>query len=220
MPGHGLRWQGPGRTFSPKIQGDAVSLHPADLALLQLRLGEEPLFPERTNVLVRCEASLPRGDCRAEGLDTSVLSELGVQLAALRQRDPSTGLNDYPEIVAFLRLVTSTESLAARLTRYTERGIAALAEALRESDFDPLVARLAAAQIIVVQRELAIMNHERLVSGEAASGRYPEAVRAANHAFDLLKQGLEFRRPQPKPRGSGTGRSSSERIELMFWRTK
>src|SRR5215813_4733779 len=32
-------------------------------------------------------------------------------LDALRRRDPSTGLNDDPEIVAFLRLVFRTESL-------------------------------------------------------------------------------------------------------------
>jgi AcrR family transcriptional regulator len=117
-------------------------------------------------------------------------------LAALRQHDPSTGLNDDPEIVAFLRLVTSTESLAARLTRYTARSIATLAEALRESGFDPLTARLAAAQVIVVQRELALMNHECLADGQSAANRYPEAVRAANQAFDQLQQGLEFKRLQ------------------------
>jgi AcrR family transcriptional regulator len=119
-------------------------------------------------------------------------------LNALQQRNPITGLNDDPEIMAFLRLITGTESLAARLTRYTARGIAALAEALRENGFDPLAARLAAAQVIVVQRELAVMNHEYLVNGESAADRYPQAVRAANDAFDLLQQGLESRRPQKR----------------------
>jgi AcrR family transcriptional regulator len=110
-------------------------------------------------------------------------------LDALLRRDPATGLNDDPEIMAFLRLITRTESLAARLMRYTSHGVAALAEALRESGFDPLTARLAAAQVIVAQRELLAMNHERLAGGESAADRYPEAVRATNHAFDLLRDG-------------------------------
>ncbi|MGW7546756.1 TetR/AcrR family transcriptional regulator [Streptomyces sp. NPDC054770] len=111
-------------------------------------------------------------------------------LDALARRDPNTGLNDTPEIVAFLRMVFGTESLAARLTRYTSRGIEALTEALREAGADPLVARLAAAQVIVAQQQLAVMNHAALADGESADGRYPEASRAAHQAFDLLDHGL------------------------------
>src|SRR5215470_1792646 len=79
---------------------------------------------------------------RARRSDQPLLEAL---LDALRQRDPSTGLNDNPEIIAFLRLITSTESLAARLMRYTSRGIDALAEALRDNGFDQLTARLTGA---------------------------------------------------------------------------
>jgi AcrR family transcriptional regulator len=111
-------------------------------------------------------------------------------LDALRRRDPSTGLNDDPEIMAFLRLISGTESLSARLMRYTSRGTDALAGALRECGFEPLTARLAATQVIVVQRELASMNHDCLVSGKSAADRYAEAVRVTNHAFDLLRDGL------------------------------
>lgn len=111
-------------------------------------------------------------------------------LDALRRRDPNSGLNDDPEIMAFLRLINGTESLAARLLRYTSRGTDALAEALRDSGFDPLTARIVAAQVIVVQRELAMMNHECLATGESAADRYADAVRAADHAFDLLRDGL------------------------------
>jgi len=96
-------------------------------------------------------------------------------------------------MMAFLRLVRSTESLAARMMRYTTRSVDSLAEALCESGFDPLTARLAAVQVIMVQRELALMNHECLAGGESAADRYPEAVRATNHAFDLLCDGLESR---------------------------
>ncbi|MEU1344234.1 TetR family transcriptional regulator [Streptomyces sp. NPDC005827] len=111
-------------------------------------------------------------------------------LDALARRDPNTGLNDTPEIVSFLRMIFETESLAARLTRYTARGIEALSEALRETGVDPLTAHLAAAQLIAVQRQLAVMNHEALADGESADDRYPEAVRAARQAFDLLHDGL------------------------------
>jgi AcrR family transcriptional regulator len=112
-------------------------------------------------------------------------------LDRLRQRDPSTGLNDSPDIIAFLRLINDTESLAARLTRYTARSTTALAEALRESGSDPLTARLMAAQVIVVERELAFMNHGWLADGESAADRYPEAVRAIDHAFGLLREGCQ-----------------------------
>jgi hypothetical protein len=110
----------------------------------------------------------------------------------LRRRDPNTGLNDDPETVAFVQLIAGTESLAERLRRYTSRGVDSLAEALRDNGFDPLTARLTAAQVIVVQRELAFMNHECIVNGESAADRYPEAVRATDHAFDLLRYGLGF----------------------------
>jgi AcrR family transcriptional regulator len=120
-------------------------------------------------------------------------------LDALRRRDPSTGLNDDPEIMAFLRLIVGTESLAARLMRYTSRGVEALAEALRESGFDPLTARLAAVQVIAVQRELVALNQQGLVSGVSATDRYPEAIRATDQAFDLLRDGLSAAMPTAEP---------------------
>ncbi|MBO0854869.1 MAG: TetR family transcriptional regulator, partial [Nocardia sp.] len=116
------------------------------------------------------------------------------RLEALRLRDPNTGLNDDAEIMAFLRMVRTTESLAARLTRYTARGVDALDAALRERGFDPLTARLTAAQVIAIHQELAFMNHLCLESGQSADERYPEAVRAAEHAFDLLCDGLRGHR--------------------------
>jgi flagellar assembly protein FliH len=63
-----------------------VRLHPTDLTLLQKRLGDVPLFHDRAGVRVIADPSLGRGDCRAEGKDTSVLSELSVQLATMRQQ--------------------------------------------------------------------------------------------------------------------------------------
>ncbi|WP_153339746.1 TetR/AcrR family transcriptional regulator [Nocardia aurantia] len=112
-------------------------------------------------------------------------------LDALRQRDPATGLNDNPETIAFLRLVRDTESLAARLMRYTARGVDLLSDALRENGFDPLTARLVASQVIAVQHELTFMNLAYLAEGESAADRYPAAVRATDHAYDLLRDGLK-----------------------------
>ena len=63
----------------------SIHLHPADHVLLRKRLGDKPLFPDRTNVVVADDAVLGRGDCRVEGKDVTVLSELGVQLNAMRQ---------------------------------------------------------------------------------------------------------------------------------------
>jgi hypothetical protein len=39
--------------------------------------------------------------------------------AGLDRRDPVTGLNDYPEVLTFHRLVFTTPSLAGRLIQYT-----------------------------------------------------------------------------------------------------
>ncbi|MFE3876690.1 TetR family transcriptional regulator [Kitasatospora sp. NPDC059146] len=112
-------------------------------------------------------------------------------LDALARRDPNTGLCDDPEVMAFLHLISDTESLAARLARYSGRGAEALGAALREAGVDPLAARLVAAQVIVVQRELATVNQEHLAAGTSADDHYPAAVRAAELAFDLLSGGLD-----------------------------
>ena len=136
---------------------------------------------------------------RARAADQPPLEALrALVLDGLRRRDPSTGLNDDPEIIAFLGLITTTESLAARLARYTRRSMRALSEALQESGIDPLTARLVAAQVVVVLRELADLNHARLAGGETAADRYPEAVRATNRAFGLLRNGLEAPREAPR----------------------
>lgn len=143
---------------------------------------DEPLFEERF------QSPLRDGDgVRMPGVPRPIGP-------ALSRRDPNTGLNDAPEIMAFLQLVRGTESLAARLTSYLSRAVDTLAEALRENGFDPLTARLVAAQVAVIHTELAAMNHDHLVAGESADHRYPAAVHATNVAFDLLRDGLAAQR--------------------------
>lgn len=139
-------------------------------------------FADHESEAARIVRARPAGQDPLEALREALL-------AALERRDPNTGLNDVPETRAFFRMIIDTESLAARLTRYLARGVDALAEALREAGADPLDARLRAAQVLAVQHELAFMNHSALLAGSSADDRYPEAVRAAERAFALLRHG-------------------------------
>lgn len=107
-------------------------------------------------------------------------------LDGLDRRDPVTGLNDHEQVLAYHRLVFSTPGLAARVASYTETEEAALADALGGG----VTARLAAGQIIAVQRILARDNWRRLIEGQPAARVHGEAVAAANAAFDLLERGL------------------------------
>ncbi|CAL9490301.1 hypothetical protein SUDANB6_03232 [Streptomyces sp. enrichment culture] len=107
-------------------------------------------------------------------------------LDGLRRHDPITGLNDDPEVLAYHALLYGTPALVARLHTLLERSEAALAEALG-GDLD---ARLAAGQIIAVQRILAQENWRRIAAGERAADVREDAVAAAERAFGLLAAGL------------------------------
>ncbi|WP_218034169.1 TetR family transcriptional regulator [Acrocarpospora corrugata] len=106
--------------------------------------------------------------------------------SGLDSRDPVTGLNDHPVVMAFHRLVFTTPSLAARVTQYMLDNEESLAEVLRGD----ITARLQAAQVIAVQRVLARTNWQRLVAGQTADEVYPEAVADADRAFALLQTGF------------------------------
>jgi len=107
-------------------------------------------------------------------------------LAGLERRDPVTGLNDHPQVLAFHTLLYGTPALVARAHRHQERAEAALARALG-GDLD---ARLAAGQILAVQRILALDNWRRIAAGERVEDVAPEAVRAAERAFSRLAAGV------------------------------
>lgn len=111
-------------------------------------------------------------------------------LDGLTDRDPVTGLNDVPAVLAFHDLVFSTPSLATRVHEYQLRDEESLAEALNPVVSDGLAARLAAAQILAVQRVLARENWRRLAGGEAADALHPVAAEAAERAFGQLERGL------------------------------
>ncbi|MFH8474544.1 TetR/AcrR family transcriptional regulator [Streptomyces sp. NPDC018000] len=107
-------------------------------------------------------------------------------LDGLERRDPVTGLCDAPEVLAFLRLLYGTPSLVARLYAYQGRSEAALARALGDRVRD----RLAAGQVIAVQRILALENWRRIDAGESADQAYGSAVEAAELAFVQLRSGI------------------------------
>jgi AcrR family transcriptional regulator len=114
-------------------------------------------------------------------------------LDGLARRDPVTGLNDNPEVLAFHNMVFSTPSLAARVNEYTAHDEETLAEALVQTASVPaeIAARLAAAQILAAQRVLARENWRRLAAGARADDQYEEAKHCADLAFELLATGLE-----------------------------
>ncbi|MEV4760778.1 helix-turn-helix domain-containing protein [Micromonospora sp. NPDC049559] len=141
-------------------------------------------------------------------------------LDGLARRDPVTGLNDHPEVLAYHRMIFETPSLLVRAAQYAEAEERELADALAATAVpgdptadrapspagdppvaapglpaDPLghllAARLTAAQVVAVQRVLARAIWRRLVDGESADRAYPAAVSAAEQAFDLLACGLE-----------------------------
>ena len=112
-------------------------------------------------------------------------------LDALARRDPVSGLNDHPEVLAFHQMVFSTPSLSARLSEYAGRDEASLADALEQTGAtDALTAQLAAAQILATQRVLARENWRRLADGTSAADLHDEARRAAERAYHLLAAGL------------------------------
>ncbi|MEU8734528.1 TetR family transcriptional regulator [Streptomyces tendae] len=114
-------------------------------------------------------------------------------LAGLKRCDPVTGLNDHPAVLAFHRLLYGTPALVARMHTQLERSEAALAEVLGGD----LEARLAAGQIIAVQRVLALDNWRRIAAGERVEDVRGDAVAAAERAFAGLERGL--------PRGVASG---------------
>ncbi|MFD7813325.1 TetR family transcriptional regulator [Streptomyces sp. NPDC059785] len=144
-------------------------------------------FADHETESARLVAERPEGRTPAGALRERFLS-------GLAGGDPVTGLCDVPEVLAFHRLLYGTPSLVARAYAYQERSEAALAAALGGG----LDARLAAGQVIAVQRVLALDNWRRIVDGEPVAVIRPDAVAAAGRAFDRLTAACpELATPQP-----------------------
>ncbi|GGV15459.1 TetR family transcriptional regulator [Streptomyces litmocidini] len=110
-------------------------------------------------------------------------------LDGLERRDPVTGLCDVPAVLAYHRLLYGTPALLAGVHGYQQRSEEVLARALGG---DPLVARLAAGQVVAVLRVLANENVARLMAGEAVDAVAGDAVAAAGAAFRSLREGLPY----------------------------
>jgi AcrR family transcriptional regulator len=136
-------------------------------------------FADHETEAARVVAGRPGGESPVGALRAYFLGGLG-------RHDPVTGLNDHPAVLAFHRLLYGTPSLVARLHGYQERSEAALADALGGD----LEARLAAGQIIAVQRVLALENWRRIAKGESVHEVAADAVAQAEGAFDRLAAGL------------------------------
>ncbi|HEX4226357.1 MAG TPA: TetR family transcriptional regulator [Pseudonocardiaceae bacterium] len=110
-------------------------------------------------------------------------------LARLAAHDATVGLDDHEHTLAFQRLFFANPSL---LRRAQERGTSeqALVEVFLAETGDELAARVAATQIFAVTQLLVRDNMSRLLAGERADDVEPDAVAAANRAFDLLAEGL------------------------------
>jgi AcrR family transcriptional regulator len=106
-------------------------------------------------------------------------------LAGLVARDPITGLNDHPQVLAYYRLVFTTPALTTRLHQFMDDDESALADALGGD----LAGELLAAQVVSVQRVLSRRNWAAIDAGQRADDRYLDAVTEAETAFDCLPLG-------------------------------
>ncbi|WP_326806963.1 TetR/AcrR family transcriptional regulator [Streptomyces sp. NBC_01775] len=148
-------------------------------------------FADHEDEAARVVAARTEGTAPLDALEAHFLT-------GLEARDPVTGLCDAPEVLAFHRLLYGTPSLVARLHSYTARSEDALAGELAKAapaGADPgagakLTARLAAGQIVTVQRVLATENWRRISEGADAESLYPPSRRDARKAFALLRSGL------------------------------
>jgi flagellar biosynthesis/type III secretory pathway protein FliH len=62
----------------------AIRLHPQDLKLLEQRLKEQSLWPEGEQPRFIADPTLARGECRVEGRETILLSNVVQQLEEIR----------------------------------------------------------------------------------------------------------------------------------------
>jgi hypothetical protein len=100
-------------------------------------------------------------------------------LEGLAKRDPVTGLNDHPDVLAYYRLVFETPALAVRVQQFIADDQAALADALGND----LTAEVAAAQLSSTQQVLARRNYLAMAAGIPADEQYPTARAEALTAY-------------------------------------
>jgi AcrR family transcriptional regulator len=100
----------------------------------------------------------------------------------LKRRDPVTGLNDNPTVLAYYRLILHTPALAIRVHQFVAADQTALANALGGG----LTNELAAADLISTQQVLSRRNWAALTGGITADTLYRTAVAEAKQAYGRL----------------------------------
>lgn len=114
-------------------------------------------------------------------------------LQRLETRDPSTGLCTDEHFLAVQRMIAETPTLSLRLTHYSLRSEVGLSVALAEylgETSDSLTARVAASQLLAVERALVGRNLKRVLAGDTVDQFYPEAVSEAEFGYAVIADGL------------------------------
>ncbi len=118
----------------------------------------------------------------------------------LRNREPLTGLSDHPVVLRVHRVVKQSPDLTLKAMDLRRRSAELVAQALMEEGSPELTARLVASQLMHAQHLLSHMNVHRINAGESPDEIYPDAVAAAEHAFQLLEHGIgDFMRREAEP---------------------
>jgi AcrR family transcriptional regulator len=100
----------------------------------------------------------------------------------LKRRDPVTGLNDNPTVLAYYRLILHTPALATRVHQFVAADQTALAAALGGG----LTNELRAADLISTQQVLSRRNWAALTAGITANNLYRTAVAEAKQSYARL----------------------------------
>lgn len=118
-------------------------------------------------------------------------------IEALRRFDATTGLNAKPVVRDIQQLVARTPTLMMRMLAYNGLSARRLADHLVTEGASAATAEIMAGQIMATRNVLIHLNRTTLDSGRTPEEVLPEALAAAEEAFDLLENGLGdlFARP-------------------------
>ncbi|GAA0624730.1 helix-turn-helix domain-containing protein [Streptomyces crystallinus] len=111
-------------------------------------------------------------------------------LTAVEERDASIGLDGEPLVVQLTRLIIETPVLLTRAQAALFQSSELVAEALTEETGDPVMARVAAAQLMGTRATLVHENHRRLLLGDPTEEIARDAELLGRRAFDLVERGL------------------------------